>query len=85
MNKLKKLDSNYFISKNYFENDGTQNNLVFQPIDKCLKFNPKTGLLSEWKSKGLSDKIIKPPYNSLAQYQDLKMMQKDILHLMEAV
>ena len=60
LNKLKKLDSNYFIGKNFFGNDGTQNNLVFQSIDKCLKFNPKTGLLSEWKSKGLSDKIIIP-------------------------
>ena len=30
-------------------------------MDKYLKFNTKTGLLSEWKSKGLSDKIIKLP------------------------
>ena len=52
---------NYFIGKNYFEKDGTQNYLVFQPMDKYLKFNTKTGLLSEWKSKGLSDKIIKLP------------------------
>ena len=56
----------YFIGKNYFENNGTQNYLVFQPIDNYLKFNPKTGLLSERKSKGLSDKIIKPPDTSLA-------------------
>ena len=56
----------YFIGKNYSENDGMQSYLVFQPINKYLKFNPKTGLLSEWKSKGLSDKIIKPPDTSLA-------------------
>ena len=55
----------YSIGKNYFENDGTQNYLVFQSIDKYLKFNPKNGLLSEWKSKGLSDKIIKPPHTTL--------------------
>ena len=56
----------YFIGINYFESDGTQNYLVFQPIDNYLKFTPKTGLFSEWKSKGLSDKIIKPPDTSLA-------------------
>ena len=38
-----------------------QNYLVFQPMDKYLKFNTKTGLLSEWESKGLSDEIIKLP------------------------
>ena len=66
LNKLKTFHSSYFIGKHYFENDGTQNCLVFQPIRNYLKFNPKTGLLSEWKSKGLSDKIIKPPDTSLA-------------------
>ena len=66
LKKLKTFDLSYFIGKNYFENDGTQNYLVFQPIDSYLKFNPKIGLLSEWKSKGLSDKIIKPPDTSLA-------------------
>ena len=43
-----------------------QNYLVFEPVNKYLKFNPKTGLLSEQESKGLSDKIIKPPDTSLA-------------------
>ena len=55
----------YFIGKNYFEKDGMQNYLVFQPVNKYLKFNGKTGLLSEWKSKGLSDRTIKPPDTSL--------------------
>ena len=64
--KRKTFDLSYFIGKNYFESDGTQNYLVFQPIDNYLKFTPKTGLLLEWKSKGLSDKIIKPPDTSLA-------------------
>ena len=66
LNKLKTFDLSYFTSKDYFENDGMQNYLVFQPINKYLKFNPKTGLLSQWKSKGLSDKIIKPLDTSLA-------------------
>ena len=56
----------YFIGENYFESDGTQNYLVFQPIDNYLKFTPKTGLLSAWKSKGLFDKIIKHLDSSLA-------------------
>ena len=66
MNKLKTFDLSYFIGKNYFENDGTQNYFVFQPMNKYLKFNPKTGLLSECESKGLSNKIIKPPDTSIA-------------------
>ena len=65
-NELMIFDLSYFIGKNYFEKDGIQNYLLFQPIDNYLKFNPKTGLLSEWKSKGLSDKIIKPPHTTLA-------------------
>ena len=68
-NKLKKLktfDLSYFIGKNYFENDGTQNYLLFQPINNYLKFNSKTDLLLEWKSEGLSDKVIKPPDTTLA-------------------
>ena len=66
MNTLKTFDSGYFIGKNYFENDGTQNYLVFQPMNKYLKFDSKTGLLSEWEAKGLSNKIIKALDNSVA-------------------
>ena len=32
LNKLKTFDSTYFIGKSNFEEDGTQNYLVFQPI-----------------------------------------------------
>ena len=66
LKKLKTFDLSYFIGKNYFENDGTQNYLLFQPINNYLKFNSKTDLLLEWKSKGLSDKVIKPPDTTLA-------------------
>ena len=31
--KLKTFDSNYFRGKSHFEEDGTQNYLVFQPIN----------------------------------------------------
>ena len=83
LNKLKTFDSSF--GKNYFENDGMQSYLVFQPMNKYLKFNPKTGLLSKWESKGLFNKIIKPPDTTLLQCQDLKMMEKDIFYLEEAV
>ena len=56
--KLKTFDSSYFIRKNYFEEDGTQNNLVFQPIRRYVKINGK--YILSWRSKGLSDKTITP-------------------------
>ena len=35
--KLKTLDLSYFISNSHFEEDGTQNYLVFQPLNKYFK------------------------------------------------
>ena len=32
--KLKTLNLSYFIDKSHFEEDGTQNYLVFQPLNK---------------------------------------------------
>ena len=66
LKKLKTLDSSYFRGKNYFEEYGAQNYLVFQPMYKYLKKISNTDNISEWKSKGLSDEVIKPPDNSLA-------------------
>ena len=37
LNKLKTFDSGYFIGKCHFEEDGTQNYLVFQPIYRYLR------------------------------------------------
>ena len=70
MNKLKTFDSGYFIGKSHFEEDGVQNYLVFQPLNKYFKVitNANTKYISSWQSKGLSDEIIKPSttsYNSL--------------------
>ena len=61
-NELKKLqtfDSSYFIGKNYFEEDGTQNYLVLQPIVRYFKILPNTNYFLSWKSKGLSAETIK--------------------------
>ena len=37
LNKVKTFDSSYFIGKSHFEEDGTQNYLVFQPVNKYFK------------------------------------------------
>ena len=36
LNKLKTFDSSYFIGRSHFDKDGTQNYLVFQPLNKIL-------------------------------------------------
>ena len=66
MNKLKTFDSSYFIGKSHFEEDGTQNYLVFQPIIRYFKVNTLTNTqyISSRKSKVLSAENIKPPTTS---------------------
>ena len=64
LNKLKTFDSSYFIGKSHFEEDGTQNRLVFQPIHKYFKVIDNTDYVSSWKSKRLSAESIKPPKTS---------------------
>ena len=54
----------YFIVKNHFEEDGTQNYLVFQSLNKYFKLIANTDYVSSWESKGLSAKTIKPPSTS---------------------
>ena len=61
LKKLKTFDSSYFIGKSHFEEDGTQNYLVFQPINRYFKVIANTDYVSSWKSKGLSAENIKPP------------------------
>ena len=46
LKKLKIFDSDYFIGKSLFEEDGTQNNLVFQPINKSFKVITNTNYVS---------------------------------------
>ena len=64
MNELKTFDWSYFIGKSYFEEDGTQNYLVFQPLNKYFKVITNTNYVSSWKSKGLSDENIIAPTTS---------------------
>ena len=58
--KLKTFDSSYFRGRSHLE-DGTQNYLVFQPLNKYFKVIASTDYASSWKSKGLSAKTITPP------------------------
>ena len=64
MNKLKTFDLTYFIGKSHFEEDGNQNYLVFQPLNKYFKVIANTDYVLSWKSKGLSAKTIKPTTTS---------------------
>ena len=73
MNQLKTFDSGYFIGKSYFEEDGVQHYLVFEPLNKYFKVitNTNTKYISSWQSKGLSGESIKPPTT-----RDYKIDQK---------
>ena len=64
LKKLKTFDSSYFRGKSHFEEDGTQNYLVFQPINRYFKVIANKLYISSWKSKGLSNETIKPPATS---------------------
>ena len=55
---LQKADAAYFKGKSNFEEDGTQNYLVFQPMSRYSKRIAGVGsgkYIYFWKSKGLSD------------------------------
>ena len=61
LKKPKTFNSSYFISKSHFEEDGTQNSLLFQPTYRYFKPIAGVGLgdyIYYWKSKGLSDERI---------------------------
>ena len=64
MKKLKIFDSSYFRGESHFKEDGTQNYLVFQPINRYFKVITNTDFVSSWKSKGLSAETIKRPATS---------------------
>ena len=65
LKKLKTYDSICFRSKSHFEEDGTQNYLVFQLIQRYFKRIAGAGngnYIYYWKSKELSDKRINSKY-----------------------
>ena len=66
LNKLKTFDSSYFTGKSHFDEDGTQNYLVFQPLNKYFKLITNTLSILSWQSKGLSTENIDPPTTNLS-------------------
>ena len=65
MKKLETFDSIYFRGKSHFEDDGTQNYLVFQTVSRYFKtVSANNSNILSWKSKGLSDESIKAPTTS---------------------
>ena len=66
LNKLKTFDSSDFIGNSHFDEDGTKNYLVFQPIIRYFKVNTitNTDYILSWKSKRLPAESIKPPATS---------------------
>ena len=58
------MTSSYFQGKSYFENGGTQNCLVFQPMYGYLKKTGNADRVPLWKSNGLGNELIKHPSKS---------------------
>ena len=58
LKKLKTFDLSYFKGKNYFEgNDGAQNTLVFQIMQKTFNLS-NVNQIRKWKSKGLCNQYL---------------------------
>ena len=61
LNKIETFDLSYFIGKCHFEEDGTQNYLVFQQLNRYFKVAANNKYISSWQSKGLSDELLNLP------------------------
>ena len=66
LNKLNTFNFSYFIGKSHFDEDGTQNHLVFQPLKKCFKLITNTLSILSWQSKGLSTTNLSPSIKYVA-------------------
>ena len=54
--ELKNINLSYFNEKNYFDEDGAQNYLVFQSMIEYFTLDDKC--ITKWKSKGLSNESL---------------------------
>ena len=70
LNKLKTFDSSYFVGRSHFEENGTQNYLVFQPLNKYFQLIANTLSILSWQSKELSTETIDPPTASFSPLID---------------
>ena len=76
MKKLETFDSIYFSGKSHFEDDGKQNYLVFQLIQRYFKIVSANDVnILSWKSKGFSDESNKLPTISN------KMLNRSLDHI----
>ena len=63
--KLLRYDLSLFIGQGYFNNDGAQLYLIFEPTYKTnTTFSGDPFTISEWESKGLSNENLIPPYTA---------------------
>ena len=62
--KISSSEDRLFYGESHFKEDGMQNYLALQPINKYFKVIASTDYVSSWKSKGLSAETIKPPATS---------------------
>ena len=70
LNKLKTFDSGYFVGESHFQEHGTQNYLVFQPMSKYFKLMTNTFYILSLQSKELSNENIDPPTTNLSPLID---------------
>ena len=69
----------YFIGKSHFEEDRTQNDLVFHPMTKYFILNGNTLYILSWQSSGLSNENINPAntnFSTLIDYVGNKLRVK---------
>ena len=63
--RLQTFDLRYFIGKSYFDDDWSQNYLIFQLVFTCFQtFGGTVDKILEWKSEGLTVKSITTPATS---------------------
>ena len=61
---LQTFDLSYFNSRGYFDDDGSKNYLVFQPLFKSFTRPNVSNRILAWKSKEFSEENIKPTATS---------------------
>ena len=63
------LDLSYFIGKSYFDDNGSQNYLIFKSVSKYFQiFSGIVNKILGWKSKGLSEESITIPTTSSSNF-----------------
>ena len=64
LKKLQTVDSSLFIGQSYFNNDGTQIYLIFQPIYKAITISGLSNKIARWESNGSSNEKFRLLYTT---------------------